>query len=285
MRGTSPLTTQQPTICKVLMLGRWDDTLKTTHLGDGFSFTSLCGISKRGFLMTEKQNQDQKTAKSDKARERRIKIALNRFLKNDSWREEYENAPTDKCKRYMALTFYWSIYFDADDYKEEEEALKASFGLEDWKYLYRHSRPNPFKALCAKMIRKLEVEQELADGIACLFKYVAHDDCKNAFKSIEEMAEQGDRIAQYLLGGMYEIGEGVEKDYQKAKEWYEAAAVQGDSKAQCSLGYMYGKRVDIQKDFKKAFEWYEKSASQGNKTAQSELKELKDILCWTMKQI
>lgn len=232
--------------------------------------------------MAEKQ-KNQQEAKSSEARERRIQCALDSFLKNDSWREEYENAPTDKCKRYIALTFYWST-FDADDYKEEEAALKASFGLEDWKYLYIHSSPNPFKALCARMIRKLEVEQELADGIAYLFKDVAHNDCKKAFKSIEELANQGNITAQYLLGCMYEIGEGLEKDYQKTKEWYEKAAVQGDSKAQCSLGYMYGMRVDIQKDFKKAIEWYEKSASQGNKKAQIELKELKDRLYWTFRQ-
>ena len=38
---------------------------------------------------------------------------------------------------------------------------------------------------------------------------------------------------------MYYNGLGVEKDYQKAKEWYEKAAAQGNARAQTNLGDMY----------------------------------------------
>lgn len=130
--------------------------------------------------MAEKQNDDQKEAKSSEARERRIKRALDSFLKNDSWREEYENAPTDKCKRYIALSFYWSTYFDADDYKDEEESLKASFGLEDWRYLYCHSSPNPFKAFCKSKIRELEIKQELLDKTVYEYYKILNDKADNA---------------------------------------------------------------------------------------------------------
>lgn len=138
--------------------------------------------------MAEKQ-KNQQESKSNEAREKRIKIALNRFLKNDSWREEYENAPTDKCKRYIALSFYWSTYLDADDYKEEAESLKASFGLEDWKYLYRQSSPNPFKAFCKSRIRELEIKQELLDKTVYEYYKILNHKASEAFDGNFELYE------------------------------------------------------------------------------------------------
>ena len=84
-------------------------------------------------------------------------------------------------------------------------------------------------------------------------------------------AESGDAQAQLKLGGMYNKGEGVPKDYSKAAELFEKAAKQGDATAQNRLGAMYQKGKGVPQDYKKAFEFYEKAALQGNHFSQYNL--------------
>ena len=52
------------------------------------------------------------------------------------------------------------------------------------------------------------------------------------------MAVQGYARAQYELGRMYYLGEGVVRDLPLAKEWLEKAAVQGFAPAQDKLAEM-----------------------------------------------
>ncbi len=54
-------------------------------------------------------------------------------------------------------------------------------------------------------------------------------------KRNKQVAEQGDADAQFLLGGMYEHGQGVTQNSQQAFGWYQKAAEQGDAKAQSFL--------------------------------------------------
>ena len=51
----------------------------------------------------------------------------------------------------------------------------------------------------------------------------------------EKAAEQGKKIAQFNLGGLYERGEGVEQDAARAAHWYAKAAEQGDADAKAAL--------------------------------------------------
>jgi len=76
------------------------------------------------------------------------------------------------------------------------------------------------------------------------------------------------------LGFCYEIGKGVTKDVEKAKEWHTKAAEQGHAEAQFSLGYCYENGQSVPKDLKKAVEWYTKAAEQGNDHAKKSLERL-----------
>ena len=73
-------------------------------------------------------------------------------------------------------------------------------------------------------------------------------------------AEQGDADAQCNLGVCYQYGTGVEKDEQKAVEWYKKAAEQRYANAQYSLGVCYNNGTGVEKDEQKAVEWYKKAA-------------------------
>jgi len=81
-------------------------------------------------------------------------------------------------------------------------------------------------------------------------------------------ADLGSAQAQYYLGGMYETGRRVLRDYKRAAQWYRQAAVQGHVKAQVTLGYMYESGRGVRQDYGKAISWYRKAADQGFAMAQ-----------------
>jgi len=81
-------------------------------------------------------------------------------------------------------------------------------------------------------------------------------------------ADLGSAQAQYYLGGMYETGRRVLRDYKRAAQWYRQAAVQGHVKAQVTLGYLYESGRGVRQDYGKAISWYRKAADQGFAMAQ-----------------
>ena len=54
---------------------------------------------------------------------------------------------------------------------------------------------------------------------------------------------------------------GVPKDTQEAVQWYRKAAAQGYEVAQTSLGGMYEKGTGVSRDFVQAYMWYSLAAS------------------------
>ena len=70
---------------------------------------------------------------------------------------------------------------------------------------------------------------------------------------------------------MYDLGEGVSKDKQKAVAWYRLAAEQGYALSQYTLGVIYEKGDEVAQEPKEAFEWYREAAQQGFAQAQNNL--------------
>ena len=62
-----------------------------------------------------------------------------------------------------------------------------------------------------------------------------------------------------------------EKNYIKAREWYEKAAALGDKDAMFNLGYLYSHGQGVKQDYVIAREWYEKAAALGHKVAMNNL--------------
>lgn len=91
---------------------------------------------------------------------------------------------------------------------------------------------------------------------------------KEQIDNLSRKAEAGDALAQNSLGCAYHNADGVERDYGKAKEWYEKSAAQGNMYAQSNLGVLYKYGLGVEKNLSKAFEWYMKSAIQGYSLAQ-----------------
>ena len=66
-----------------------------------------------------------------------------------------------------------------------------------------------------------------------------------ALQEMKLLAEQGNALAQYYLGGIYVSGNDVPEDYEEAIKWYTLAAKQGDVRAQFYLGRTYADLGDL----------------------------------------
>lgn len=92
---------------------------------------------------------------------------------------------------------------------------------------------------------------------------IAREDYRLAKELLHNAAEQGDANAQYLLGDCYYYGKGVDRNRNKAVEWYSKAALNNYARAQDKLGDCYYFGQGIAQDKRKAIEWYGKAAEQG----------------------
>ena len=92
-----------------------------------------------------------------------------------------------------------------------------------------------------------------------------------ALREWEPLAEQGDSVAQYNLGFMYENGIGVPQSYKAAVKWYTLSAEQGNSFSQNNLGLRYRNGQGVSQDYEEAIRWYTLSAEQGFAEAQINL--------------
>lgn len=84
-------------------------------------------------------------------------------------------------------------------------------------------------------------------------------------------AKQGDATGQFILGCLYDSGEGVEKDRAEAVKWWRAAADQKHADAQHNLAESYREGDGIDQDYAEASKWYRAAAAQGVDEAQFEL--------------
>ena len=79
-----------------------------------------------------------------------------------------------------------------------------------------------------------------------------------------------------MLGVEYMKGDLVEKDHDKAIEWWKKAAEKGYAEAEYKLGVCYHFGFGIKKSHKLARYWYEKAANQQHKSAKVALKTLNE---------
>jgi len=66
---------------------------------------------------------------------------------------------------------------------------------------------------------------------------------------------------------MYAKGQGVPQDYTEAVKWYRLAAEQGDAVAQSILGLKYAKGQGVAQNYIQAYMWETLAAAQGNENA------------------
>jgi len=110
------------------------------------------------------------------------------------------------------------------------------------------------------------------------FKDYCNMNYPRAFESARPAAEEGDFLAQFILGRIYQEGNGAPQDKTEAGKWFNLALIQakplamkGDPRAQYALGRMYAEGWALPQDYDQAFLWYQKAAGRGNHCAQSNI--------------
>jgi TPR repeat protein len=88
------------------------------------------------------------------------------------------------------------------------------------------------------------------------------------FRYFLNAAEQNNLDSMIMVANYYLQGNGVDKDSNKAIEWFLKAADNKSIPAMEQLGYIYSNGLyGFNRDFKRAFYWYEKAAFAGSKSA------------------
>lgn len=91
---------------------------------------------------------------------------------------------------------------------------------------------------------------------------------EQALPIFEKFAYEGNDVAQFYYGNMFNLGFGVKRDQEKACQWFIKAAENGNANAANMLGWIYSGDMYGIKDLKKSLYWYQKAAERGNGEAQ-----------------
>lgn len=86
---------------------------------------------------------------------------------------------------------------------------------------------------------------------------------EKAAEWFQKAAEQGHGMAQFYLGVCFEWGEGVEKDYKKAAKWFIKAAEQDVVEAQFNIAMFYKFGRGVKKKSGKFYEMVNQSSRTG----------------------
>lgn len=101
----------------------------------------------------------------------------------------------------------------------------------------------------------------------------------NRFEEAREiflpLAQGGNADAEELIGVMYAMGLGVERDDERAFDWYLRASLKGHPGAQSGIGWYYevGRGIPAP-DLPRAFAWYTLSAIGGDPDAAISMNEV-----------
>lgn len=132
---------------------------------------------------------------------------------------------------------------------------------------------------CAKKEKSLEQLADEGDSVAQYemgrqFYVGDHGrprDLLMAYQWFVRAAEAGDTGAQNTLGVMLQNGQGVGADLDRAREWYQRAADAGHPKAQSNLGHLYAMGIGVEKNIVQAYQWFALAAAGGDPQGQSNL--------------
>lgn len=114
----------------------------------------------------------------------------------------------------------------------------------------------------------VEAQRRLADV------YYNSGDFYESANWYSKAAEQGDPIAQGMIGHLYFKGHGVPKDWNESLRWTRSSAESGCHFGQYNLGLTYLHGYDVPVDFIEAAKWFRKAAEQGRADAQHKLGQL-----------
>ena len=96
-------------------------------------------------------------------------------------------------------------------------------------------------------------------------------DYAQALPLLTKAASMGHAKAQFELGALYDLGDGVPQNYAEAMKWYRKAAEQGNASAQGNIGVLYENGQGVPQNYEEAVKWYRMAMENGNPFAQGNI--------------
>ena len=84
-----------------------------------------------------------------------VREILEDTLRNPSWAEYYNGAPSDRCREFISLEFYYSEYED-DETGEAMDEIEETLDIDDLRHLFKYCGHNPRKGVLALKIEEKE---------------------------------------------------------------------------------------------------------------------------------
>jgi uncharacterized protein len=94
---------------------------------------------------------------------------------------------------------------------------------------------------------------------------------KEIYTRLQREVAKGNVTATLYAGLLTFYGQGVPRDYAKAREWYEKAAAAGHPRAMANIGVLYVNGEGVPRDYARAREWYDKAIAAGNAAAMTNM--------------
>ena len=124
-------------------------------------------------------------------------------------------------------------------------------------------------AVCAALASPVQAEIEQARDLMEEGRF------EEAMEAFLPAARAGNADAEELIGVMYALGLGVERDPERAFEWYLRSSLKGHPGAQSGLGWYYELGLGMPApDLVRAYLWYGLSAIGGDPDAVLSLEEI-----------
>src|SRR5690606_4682518 len=98
--------------------------------------------------------------------------------------------------------------------------------------------------------------QASEEDVRRAYDLIVARDYEAARQVVEPLAEAGDPAAQHMLGYLEQFGFGAEKNLQRAIDLYYAAALDGNADAQFALGELAFLGDGVEEDPERAAGWY-----------------------------
>lgn len=84
-----------------------------------------------------------------------VRRTLEDYMQNPCWAAYYRDAPTDRCREFIALEFYYSEYED-DEAGEEMDRIEAELDIAGLRHLFKYCGNDPRKGVLARRIAEKE---------------------------------------------------------------------------------------------------------------------------------
>ena len=120
------------------------------------------------------------------------------------------------------------------------------------------------KNLQHKFDNFLKSNEEFSRGLNSIYGTKDERKMNSAILYLKNSSEKGNCFASYLLGNLYECGEGVEQNISQMIHYYEKSSEQGNSHGYNRIGYLYERGHVLSTNYKKAYEYYQYGSNKGN---------------------